>query len=306
MIALRATPSIIYGFKPWDPQSTTTSLPLPVGEVGALTVDADVQQVVGAGTNAMFGVVAYLTTADRKTGSDPLPFQKRFFVYRNAYPAYVPYAPTATQIAIDGIEWDLQVTDYYVMYTPHAGMDVPATSLHLDVAHFLADALGRGAIDAAWWVSSVETAAILQWGEGSLTLDNYQVQVQAKAHPPHDRPATSSERVVYAPGADGQYGTADDEVVGYNQVYYAAGGDSERDAWYFGAGSMGADGVWRTADDVPAGWWSPGCCPPSWDLWPVCSTRARPSSPSTSTPSSSLKPARDSSCTPAVSPPRSW
>ena len=56
--------------------------------MGALTVDADVQQVVGAGTDAMFGVVAYLTTADRKTGSDPLPFQKRLLIYTNADPAY--------------------------------------------------------------------------------------------------------------------------------------------------------------------------------------------------------------------------
>jgi hypothetical protein len=52
---------------------------------------------------------------------------------------------------------------------------VPVQSLHLDVAHFLADALSRGGIQSTWYLSSVATAEILSWGEGSLTLDNYKV-----------------------------------------------------------------------------------------------------------------------------------
>jgi hypothetical protein len=252
----RATPSIIYGFKPWDPQSTTASLPARVTQIASLRVDAEVQQTVGAGTSAMFGVIGYLTTADHKTGGDPLPFRKRLLIYRNVYPAYTPWAPVATQIPIDGLEWDLQVTDYYVEYTPHADMDVPATELHVDVAHFLADALARGVIDPATYLSSVETAEILQWGEGAVTLDDYQVQFQATPPVVHDRPATSSLRVVYAPGPDGLYGTADDAVVGYDQVYFQAGGDSSHDAWYFGAAPAGPDGLWFTADDVPAGYWT--------------------------------------------------
>lgn len=174
----RATPSIIYGFKPWDPQSTTPDLPRLVSNIGKLQVDADVSQTGTAGSASMFGVVAYLTTADHKTGTDPLPFAKRFFVYLNAYP---PYGGSGdAQVTIDGIEWDVTSNSYFVLYVPHANQDVPVTSLHVDVAHFLADALGRGAIQPTWYVSSVETAEILTWGTGSLTLDNYKVTFEAQ------------------------------------------------------------------------------------------------------------------------------
>lgn len=175
----RATPTIIYGFKPWDRESTTASLPRLVSDVGSLTVDADVVQSVGAGQVSNFGVLTYLTTANQRSGGS-LPIARRFFIYRNSYPASSG-TPTASEISIDGISWDVQSDSDYVVYYPHADMDVPAAALHVDVAHFLEDALSRGMIDASWYVSSVETGAILDEGEGSLTLDNYRVVVHARA-----------------------------------------------------------------------------------------------------------------------------
>jgi hypothetical protein len=84
----RATPSIIYGFNPWDPGSTTPDLPRLVTAIRRLQVDADVAQTVSSNENSLFGLVAYLTTTDHKTGSEPLPFQKRLLIYPNVYPPY--------------------------------------------------------------------------------------------------------------------------------------------------------------------------------------------------------------------------
>ncbi len=72
----------------------------------------------------------------------------------------------------------------------------------------------------------------------------------------HDRPARISQRVQYAAGRDGAFGTADDLVTGYNHVTYQANGDPAQDAWYYGADPKGPDGKWFTADDVPGGYWS--------------------------------------------------
>jgi hypothetical protein len=173
----RATPTVIHGWKPWDAESTTPRLPRLVGDISSLTVDADVHQTIGANQISSFGIVGYLTTANTKSG-DTLPIAKRFFVYRNEY-GMGTRTPTASQIDIGGLQWDMVVTPGYVLYYPHAAANVPVTSLHVDLADFLADAVSRGAIDPAWWLSSVETGEIIYQGSGALTLDNYVVTVTA-------------------------------------------------------------------------------------------------------------------------------
>jgi hypothetical protein len=55
---------------------------------------------------------------------------------------------------------------------------------------------------------------------------------------------------------DGDFGTADDVVSGYNQTVFQANGDSAQDTWCYGPGANGADHQWFTADDVPGGYWT--------------------------------------------------
>lgn len=77
--------------------------------------------------------------------------------------------------------------------------------------------------------------------------------------PEGERFAKSTRRVhSYDPGGDGQFGTDDDVVGNYNHVIFQANGDAFREHWYSSQGA-GVDGLWFTADDVPAGgFYQPG------------------------------------------------
>jgi hypothetical protein len=185
---VRATPTIVYGFKPWNSDSTTPNLPAQVSDVGSLTVDADVAQVVGKGSDSTLGVFAYLTDSDRKAeGANNLTIKGRLFIFMNAYGStFGP--PTTDPISIGGRLWDRQFSSglengvmiYNLNYTPHQDASVPVSSLHLDVASFLSDALSSDLIPTDLWLASVETVNLIWQGAGSTTLTNYKVQFQAK------------------------------------------------------------------------------------------------------------------------------
>lgn len=175
----RATPSIVFGFLPWDEASTTPDLPALVSDVGSLRVATWVSQELSSNSVTDFGVVVYLTTSDQKTGTDPLPIAKRLLVARNRYrPPTV--TPTATSISLGGVSWDVVVSEDEVLYYPHEDANDAVSSLDLDLEDFLADALGRDAIEPTWWVASVSTGAIISQGTGTLALTSYRVNFTAK------------------------------------------------------------------------------------------------------------------------------
>lgn len=178
---VRATPAIVYGFKPWSPASTTANLPALLGDVGALTLDAGVDQVVGAGQISKVVVTVWLTSSNAKAGGETvLPIVGSLNIFLNAYGSSGG-GPTA--VTIDGVDYDLfrNGTSTTLNYWRRNGQGTPITVLDLDVAKFLADGQSRGVFDPAWWVASVETATWLTEGTGSLGLTDYRVGFQPAA-----------------------------------------------------------------------------------------------------------------------------
>jgi chitodextrinase len=179
----RATPTLVYGFKPENAGSTTPNLPARVANVGSLAIDAQVAQTVGSDARIEFGVVAFLTSSNQKaSGAATLPVTGKIFIYRNYYG--MQYQSNKGQVTLGGTVWDYDswysLGIQYLRYSPHDDAAVPATSLHLNVADFLADGLARGAIQSDQWLASVETEDLIFEGTGSTTLTNYSVQFQAK------------------------------------------------------------------------------------------------------------------------------
>jgi hypothetical protein len=179
----RATPTLVYGFKPESAGSTTPNLPARVANVGSLVIDSQVAQTVGSDARIEFGVVAFLTSSNQKaSGATSLPVTGKIFIYRNYYG--MQYSSSLGQVTIGGTVWDYDkwYTQgvQYLRYSAHADPSVPATSLHLDVADFLADGIARNAIQSDQWLASVETQDLIFEGTGSTTLTNYKVQFQAK------------------------------------------------------------------------------------------------------------------------------
>jgi hypothetical protein len=179
----RATPTLVYGFKPESAGSTTPNLPARVANVGSLAIDSQVAQTVGSDARIEFGVVAFLTSSNQKaSGTTSLPVTGKIYIYRNYYG--MQYSSSQGQVTIGGMVWDYDkwYTQgiQYLRYSPHDNAAVPATSLHLNVADFLADGLARGAIQSDQWLASVETEDLIFEGTGSTTLTSYSVQFQAK------------------------------------------------------------------------------------------------------------------------------
>ncbi|HYD40658.1 MAG TPA: hypothetical protein VEB43_07495 [Anaeromyxobacter sp.] len=179
---VRATPSIIYGFYPWNEWSTTPQLPRRVGEVQWLRVDAaSVDQAVSDGSVGRVAVKVYLTEFDVKpAGEDALLVRGTISVFVNDYP---PRAPGGTAVQLGGVDYDLFAYGSTLLYYRRPDLDTPVTALHLDLADFLADGVARGALEPAWWVASVSTGPIVYEGSGALALEDYQVVLGAGSLP---------------------------------------------------------------------------------------------------------------------------
>ncbi len=175
---VRATPALVYGFKPWSPASTTANLPALLGDVGALTIDAGVEQEVGTDQVSLVVVTVWLTSSNAKAqGETVLPIVGSLNIFLNSYGSS---GTGPTPVTIDGVDYDLfrSGTSTTLNYWRRNGQSTPITELHLDVAKFLADGQSRGVFDPAWWVASVETATWLTEGTGSLGLTDYAVGFQ--------------------------------------------------------------------------------------------------------------------------------
>jgi hypothetical protein len=180
-VTTRATPSIIYGFKPWNPKSTTLNLPRKVDEVASLQVDAGTVAFLPTTDPLVdYDVISYLTASNVKApGQTVLDIMGSVMVLWNEQGWTVGGTPAASDISIGGTSWDLYLSGSNLAYVPHGAIFGSPTSLHLDMADFLADGVGRGAIDPSWWVASVETAAIVYQGQGGFGLGDYKVTFQA-------------------------------------------------------------------------------------------------------------------------------
>jgi hypothetical protein len=179
---VRATPSIIYGFNPWNAGSTTPDLPRRVGEVQRLRVDAaSVEQSMSDGSVSRVAVIVYLTDSNQKpAGQNALTIRGTISVFVNDYP---PRAAGGTTVRFGGVDYDVFVYGSTVYYYRRPDLDTPVTALHLDVAEFLADSVARGAHQRTWWVASVSTGPIVEEGIGTLALEDYKVTFQAGSLP---------------------------------------------------------------------------------------------------------------------------
>ncbi len=99
-VITRATPAIVYGFKPWSPSSTTPNLPAVLGDVGALTIDAAVEQLVGDGQRSR------VVVADGQT--------------RGVFPPDWWVAEVETAAWVDEGTGGLGLTNYKVGFQPAA------------------------------------------------------------------------------------------------------------------------------------------------------------------------------------------
>jgi hypothetical protein len=174
----RATPGILYGFKPWDPGSTTANLPRRIADIAALRVRAaGVAQEIGPNLKSRLDVRVWLTSSNVKPeGASELPRLGELTVSLNAYGGAT--IPETIPVTVDGVSYDLAHSGSDFMYFRGGDRTVPVTAMDVDLAAFLRDAASRG-LDTAAWVAAVETTAVLWEGRGSLTLDGYGVEFEA-------------------------------------------------------------------------------------------------------------------------------
>jgi Glycosyl hydrolase family 12/Cellulose binding domain len=180
-----AYPSIVRGCH-YDNCSTGSGLPAPLADVGALRSSVDIATTPGGSWNAAYDV--WLDPTPR-TGGQNTGAEIMVWIDRNGPPQ--PVGSQVGTVTLAGATWDVWYGNIgwnVVSYVRQQGTE----SFSGDLRGFIDDAVSRGHVDPAWYVTSVQFGFEPWAGGPGLAVESFSVDTGGGGPVPTDPTTTTT------------------------------------------------------------------------------------------------------------------
>jgi hypothetical protein len=169
---VKAYPEIVYGWKPWESNSTTPNLPVQLIENKDITVSWENMstELNGVG-NLAFDI--WINSASPPT---PSTITREIMIWLENYGQY-PGGSFIEQTTIDSVNYDLYKADWswtYLAFVPTSPNNSNDVHLHL----FFNFLVNNNYISSSEYVSSIEFGNEIIHGTGKTTIEKYKIIVE--------------------------------------------------------------------------------------------------------------------------------
>ena len=179
-IGVKAYPSIIYGYKPWNNYSTTDRLPQAINQLKHLTVSYKLKTESSGAVNLL--LESWITRTKKPAPIDRVG-ELAIQLYQENWPGQAGRYIEST--VIDGITFDLYIekkmrvpgdTHTWVYYGfVHKG--APVLQAKLDIMKFVNYLVSHGYVDRDHYLATIELGNEVDYGRGRTEVEYFSVQV---------------------------------------------------------------------------------------------------------------------------------
>lgn len=179
-IGVKAFPSILYGYKPWNNYSTTTELPQAINQLKYLTVSYQLESVRNGSVNLL--LESWITSTSKPNPSSRVG-ELAIHLFQDNVPGQA--GKFIESVVINGITFDFYIErnmrvpgdkDTWVYYGfVHKGTSI--LQAKLDMMKFVNYLVSHGYVDRKHYIASIELGNEVDHGKGITKLEHFSVKV---------------------------------------------------------------------------------------------------------------------------------
>ena len=177
---VKAYPSILYGYKPWNNYSTTQSLPKMIGELKHLNVTYNLKTADAGGVNLL--LESWITRSKNPTPEDRVG-ELAIQLYQKNWPGQAGVYIEST--VINGISFDFYIEkkmrvpgdNHTWVYYGFVNKGTPVLKAKIDIINFVNYLVKRGYVNKKQFIATVELGNEVDYGKGKTKIKHFSVQV---------------------------------------------------------------------------------------------------------------------------------
>ncbi len=180
---IKAYPSILYGLKPWNLESTTPDLPIKLDDIALLKTEFQIDEKSKGGMNLL--IDAWITDNNRPQPHNRIA-ELAIHIYQKQWQGQAgKYIET---VLIDGVVYDFYKHDNMTVHGDNHSWDYlgfvhkgkPKFSGNINIKHFTDYLVKNGHLNKNSYLSSIEFGNEITHGQGETRVSHFQVDVKAK------------------------------------------------------------------------------------------------------------------------------
>ncbi|MEZ5449446.1 MAG: hypothetical protein R3E89_10830 [Thiolinea sp.] len=180
---VKAYPSLMYGHKPWNRQSTTTALPRRLDQLQNIQVNFSTQMQYSGSVNLL--LEAWLTDSAKPQPADRTS-EIAIHLMQHQWPGQG--GDYHDSVVIDGHAFDVYINHHMTVpgdphtwsYLSFVNTGKPLLRGRINLKAFLDYLLAQGMIVPSEYLTSVELGNEIEYGEGESRVDYFRVHTQDK------------------------------------------------------------------------------------------------------------------------------
>lgn len=180
IVGVKAFPSILYGYKPWNNYSTTTQLPQAIDQLKYLTVSYKLKSVRRGAVNLL--LESWITRTDKPDQKDRVG-ELAIQLYQDNWPGQA--GNFVESVVINGISFDFYIEKkmrvpgdkHTWVYYGFVHKGAPVLEAKLDIMKFINYLTSHGYVDRKHYLATVELGNEVDHGKGKTKIEHFSVKV---------------------------------------------------------------------------------------------------------------------------------